>query len=230
MLSEAIIKISPKDRENLFNYIRALKRVTTQLLKNGAIPYSTVLQELNEFSSRWDSKVAKNLRIRYEYIRGKYKGQYIQDGTTINMNLTAFVKVNSNGTEATIVSIDILGMVPIFFHEFMHYKQDMKIRSKHFGHYLQALDHKDFKSYFQDPQERQAWAIQYLEYLRQNMKITKPEEVLSQLKKMGLLHDKDLNNLKNTDYASWKAIMKNIVVTALRDLKTSERFSGSSER
>lgn len=227
MLSEAMIKISSKDRANLSSYIHALNSIVSKLLKSGGMPYPTVLQELNEFSSKWDTKVAKNLKIRYEYIRDKRKGQYFQEWTTININLTHFVKVKPSTPDPYIISMDVVDMAAILFHEFTHYKQDMKIRSKHFGRYLQALGHKDFKSYLKNPRERQAWAIQYVEFLRRKMKIAKPEEILGQLRKMGLLHDATLNNLKSSDYDSWKAIMKNAVMTALHDLENLKKPSRS---
>lgn len=227
MLSEIMIKINPKDRINLSNYVRALKAFTTKLLKAGAMPYPTFLQEVNEFSSKWDTKIGKNLRIRYEYRQAKQKGQYVQEWETITMNLLYFVKVRPTSTDPAIISIDILAMTPVLFHEFTHYKQDMKIRSKHFGRYLQALGHDDFKSYFRDPQERQAWAEQYLEFLRTQMKIKKPEEILSQLRKMGLLHDAALNNLKKSDYDSWKAIMRHAIRSAIQELEKEKRKPAS---
>ena len=48
------------------------------------------------------------------------------------------------------------------------------------------------------------------------MNIKNPTKILSQLKKMGVLHDPDLNKLKKTDFNAWKRIMKNAVMYAIQ--------------
>ena len=77
--------------------------------------------------------------------------------------------------------------------------------------------HKD--KYYKIPWEQQAHAIAYLERLRQELKIKRPEAMLSQLRKLGVIHQEDLHDLKKSDYKSWKAIMKNAIMAAVSDVE-----------
>lgn len=220
MLSEGVIKIKPKEREALRSYVQSLRLFVKKTLKNGPVPPMSFLQELHaNFIPKWRYKVAKHLRmIDYDYNKNRKHGEYMNDGETITLNLyyLANAKVGNNGV--LITDIDYDKLIPILLHEFAHYKQDMKIRSNRYGRMLQNMDHPDLKSYFQNPKERQAWAIAHVETLRRMINTAKPEDILMRLRKIGLLDNPHLQALKQSDYDSWKSIMKNAVMTALHDL------------
>lgn len=220
MLSEGVIKIKPKERESLRSYVSSLKAFVKKILENGPMPAIPFLQELNsEFAPRWRYKVAKHLRtIDYEFDKNKRNGSYTNDGEWITLNLYYLALAKAGKEGILIAGLDYDKLIPILLHEFAHYKQDMKLRSKQYGRLLQYTDHPNLKSYFRDPGERQAWAIGHVEKLRRQMNSAKPEDILMQLRKVGLLDDPHLQALKQSDYDSWKSIMKNAVMTALHDI------------
>lgn len=154
---------------------------------------------------------------------GKNSGEFTNDPPTITINLAASCKWklgrDKYGDEAKLCyDIDFRTVGIIFFHEFVHYIQYIR-RTEANGHYKLPLDWANPKKYYKRGWERQAYAIQYLEQLKQELNYKKPEEILSSLRKLGLTHHNVLNTLKKTDYKSWKAIMKNAIVTAMADVK-----------
>ena len=63
----------------------------------------------------------------------------------------------------------------------------------------------------------------YLEKLRQSFNIKNPREFLYRLKKKGLQQSPELNKLKQTDYQSWKEIMKQAAMSVAADMNKREK-------
>jgi hypothetical protein len=223
LLSEGTIIIPRAERQKVYAYVDALKAFAAPLFPSEHIP---LLQELNsEFSPRFDKKVGKNLYyIRYEYDKNKRAGSYDNDGQTINLNLyyLGYARAAA-GMKILISGINYDELTAVLMHEFAHYKQDMKVRSKQYGRLLVHIAPKDMTAYFQNPIEQHAWAVGYLEKLKAKAKVSRPEDILASLRSVGLLHDPQINALKKTDYDSWKAIMKHAIMTASHDLEKLKR-------
>jgi hypothetical protein len=220
LLSEGTIIIPRAERQKVYAYVDALKAFLTPFFAKGPQESTLILQELNsEFSPKWDNKVGKNLHfIRYEYDKNKRAGSYYNEEQTINLNLfyLGLARAGKSGILLSGVKYDEL--TATLMHEYAHYKQDMKVRSKQYGRMLVHVEPKNIAAYFQNPIEQHAWAVGYLEKLKAKAKVSKPEEVLASLRSVGLLHDPQIHALKNTDYDSWKAIMKHAIRTAMHDL------------
>ena len=105
----------------------------------------------------------------------------------------------------------------VLLHELVHHIQHV-IRHEKTGNYEIPHDWNSPKKYYKCGWEQQAYAIQYLEQLRQDLKVKTPEEMLGQLRSLGLIKNQDLNKLKHTDYKSWKAVMKQAIMTAVADV------------
>ena len=98
-----------------------------------------------------------------------------------------------------------------FIHEYKHFLQAIKSKGKTFS------DTK--KDYMDQPQEQQAWAEGYLEQLRHELHTDDPKKIWNYVIKHGLWASVGLRDLKTTNPSAWKAIMKQVVLAAQRDLK-----------
>lgn len=221
MLLEGTIIIPEKERQQVYAYVAALKNFLTPFFVQGPQETFFILRELNsDFSPQYDYKIGKHLKaIRYEYDKNKRDGAYYNEWETIYLNFfyLAYAKVGRKG-EIVLSGINYEKLTATLLHEYAHYKQDMKFRSKKYGRLLVAIEPKDSAAYFKNPQEQHAWAVGYLEKLKNKAKVSKPEDVLASLRSVGLLHDPQIHILKSTDYDSWKAIMKHAIRTAMHTL------------
>lgn len=221
MLSEATIQIKPSERKKLEEYVRNLSRFVNALFQPGMpIDANALCQELNAFSKR--GMITPKLSVKFDF-NGKRSanGEYHPDWESIKINLYRMVKARLIGPDKyAIVSVNYPLLISVLIHEFIHYKQDMKVRSKQYGRFLPFRQHVAGSStYFKDPDERQAWAAQYLEYIKRQLNVNKPEEAIDFLRRMGVNLDPRLADLKDTDYASWKRIMRNAAMMALYNAK-----------
>ena len=222
MLSEGAIQIKPNEKRKLVQYVQTLKAKVAELLKNGPLPYTTFLQELNEFSKK--GMIAPTLSVTYEWNKENIAGTYDQEFRYIIINLYTMVKISPTGQETfNIVSIDFSALMVTLIHEYVHFKEDMKIRSLHYGKTLPFIEHPPGSAkYLEDPQERQAWAAGHLEYIKHHLDTQDPKKLIAFLRTNGLNINPTLATLKKTDYASWKRIMKNAIMMAIYDLETEK--------
>jgi len=227
-IRETKISLTPEERELMLSFFKRLKAETD------AMPPTDVDMMVWRLNGHFRDKDIKSLipngRIRFHFdpkrdARAEYHEQYV----TIYINLAWFA-TRMYDAEAdklklfsgnVIKRINYAKMVPAFAHEFVHYKQHQvgaKSRGSDSGNYI----HSSQKPYFMQPFEQQAWAVEYLEFLRQSLPKMDAKTVLDRLKRLGVVDHTDLSDLKKTDYKAWKSIMKNIIVTALQDLKQQE--------
>jgi len=175
-------------------------------------------------------------KIKYTF-RGRGQGYYTNDPPTINIVFSSFTDAQEAWIKHSIGSwersenwerswkcskLDFKKLSVTFLHEFVHYIQDTRRREKS-GFYTIPSNMADPKKYYKRGQEQQAQAIGYLEKLRKELNIKKPEELLNQLRAVGVLHNKELNRLKQSDYKSWKSIMKQATMTAIADIKDKSK-------
>ena len=165
-------------------------------------------------------------KIKYSF-HGRGQGYYINNPPTINIVFSAFTDFqenwlkNSNTTwkrSCKCSKLDFKKLSVTFLHEFVHYIQDVYRKEKS-GDYRLTTNWSEPDKYYKRGWEQQAQAIGYLEKLRKEWNIKKPEELLNQLRTVGVLHNRDLNRLKQSDYKSWKSIMKQAVMTAIADIR-----------
>lgn len=218
MLNEGMIKITPSEKNAIKRYFSQLLRyINKQFVgeegRTVAIDSYNVVSLLNDYSNEINPFPFK---IKYFFSASRDNAYYSHDSETISINLHGSVDYNR-----TLYGDFIFGVKPnelflSFIHEFVHYKQDISRKSKSGDKYKLPTDWNDKEKYWARPWENQAWAAQYIEYLRDKMKIKDPKKILGQLKKMGVLHNPDLNRLKKTDLHAWKRIMKNAIMYALQ--------------
>jgi hypothetical protein len=226
-LNEGPILISDEDRNIISKYIKDMKSKVDALLKRKRgireRDLCTIFQKISDASKY-------NLfpfEIRYEYEQfGGMSACYYKSTNTVYMNLAYIVDIKSSDDDPywglpVVESVNFKKFTELFAHEFIHYIQHVRRQEKS-GEYEIPDTWNDRDKYWKRPWEQQAHAIEYLEKLKHDLKIKKPGEILSQLKKMGVLHRVDLDQLKKSDYKSWKAIMKQAIMTALADMEGDE--------
>ena len=81
-----------------------------------------------------------------------------------------------------VIDFDYDKLKRTFRHEFIHYKQDTA-RTEKSGQYDVPPNWNEKGIYLTRPWENQAWAAEYIEYLRNRMKIKNPKQILNQLRK-----------------------------------------------
>ena len=120
-----------------------------------------------------------------------------------------------------IKKIDFKSLAVSFLHEFIHYVQDV-LRKEKSGDYPPITKWGERGKYYKRPWEQQAYGIAYLEQLKQKLRTSDPKKLLNSLRSLGILHNKDLHDLKTSDYDSWKSIMKQAIMAAIADIKEGE--------
>jgi len=233
MINEGPILIATEDKAEISKYLNAMNNYAKSLFKqknsngddiSGFVDSDKLIDLLQAKSLELADKF--NFRILY-YFKAKsaIKGSYDKDNNCIMINLALHSQfaIWRNGLDRIfkVHTINFKSVAATFLHEFIHHIQDA-LRKEKSGDYELPIDwsHKD--KYLKRPWEQQAHAIAYLEQLKQELNIKKPEALLSQLRKLGVLHKEDLHALKKTDYKSWKAIMKQAIMTAMADIEEGE--------
>jgi len=221
-IQESKITISPEERELILSFFKRLKSMTDAMLPADA---DTVVEMMNKHADDPEMGSLMEYGVVWFFFEPNFrdKATYIQEKSIIYVNIAHatpreydFDKNEWKDISSTIKKINYSKVVSAFAHEFIHYKQHM-IAKQHGQPLLLSK-----KPYFKQPFEQQAWAVEYLELLRQNLPKLSAADILERLKRLGVVNHPDLINLKKSDYKSWKSIMKNIIVTALQDLKQQE--------
>lgn len=226
MLNEGAILINPEDKKDISKYINGMNKYTKSLFRQ-VDPYGyekSIFIDSEELLKALQSKsdeISGQFRFMVKYYfnsRSNADGKYIQEEECIYINIALHSQYARWANEVyKIGGINFKTIAVTFLHEFVHYIQDT-LRKEKSGDYTITRA----KSYLKRPWEQQAKAIGYLEHLKQELRIADPKRILSQLRKLGLLHHSDLHDLKTSDYKSWKVIMKNAIMVAIADIKDGQ--------
>ena len=237
-IQEEKISLTPEERGDILAYFRRVKTVVDNMVPDSGSRIASFLNSdlmLNKLRGKF-SPVPVSF---YFDVKDQRKGLYENPpNQKIWLNIAAFSAREFDQSKGIflpvrerVLKLNYSKMVAVFAHEWVHYKQETMKRNATFTKRVKSdkLGTKDNykglvskKSYMLQPFEQQAWAVEYLELLKQNLPTLKPMDILVRLKRLGVVDHEDLKDLKKTDYKAWKAIMKNIIVTALQDLKQQE--------
>jgi hypothetical protein len=222
MLHEGMIKIPPKEREKIKDFFRGLKKVADAAIKAPESNHWKVWEAMKDYARQWTGKFGKrkNLQIYIDWAKDRKFGEYDASMPWIVLNLRNFSTVRPLTKDAfKVESINFNKMVSIFYHELVHQYQDvLSMRHKGKRHSLNPGYADKESTYYSEPWEQQAWASQYVEELRLALKKTTPEQIFSHLKHSGFLNNPTLQKLKETDFNSWKKMMKNAVMWVVADM------------
>jgi len=129
----------------------------------------------------------------------------------IIMDMSWFVNKikTSDEYEPVIINVDWTEFYSVFIHEYKHFIQVLKSGGKVFS--------DANRNYFEQPDEQQANAEQYLEKLKHQLQTTNYDVILNFLKKKELSNSPSLWHLKKQNPAAWKRVMKQVVLAAIRD-------------
>lgn len=181
--------------------------------KTNSIESKDVINSLNLYSDKINPF---DVKIRYSFIYNLLiLADYDHTKNEIRINIINAANYSRNNSGYYIFKIKKEELLISFYHEFIHYKQSI-LRKDKSGDYTLSSDWNKEDKYWSRPWENQAWAVQYVEYLKNKMNIKNPSNILSQLKKMGVIHDPSLNQLKKENLLAWKRIMKNAIMYAIQ--------------
>lgn len=234
MLSEGMIKIPPKDKEGIKEFIKGLKEVVDGLLKrNPDLTQNFLVGILHDYSNGWYGKIGqktanRKLRISFIWEKSNKKGWYDSSKNAIVLNLRHSCKVRPKSKdEYRIQSVDYKYLATVFYHELVHYYQDMAVKRDNKGKTVDPKGKqigvtpgydKEDSTYFSHPWEQQAWGLQYVEELRQALKDINPADIISHLKSQSFVNSPRLMKVKETNYEAWKKMMKNAIMYVVADL------------
>ena len=235
MISEGTILIAPEDRQDISKYLNSMNRYAKGLFrqvdadgneKSIFIDSDKLIDLLQEKSVELADHF--NFRIVYYFkLKSAIKGKYDKDNNSIEINLAlhSHFAIWRNGLDRIfkVSSVNFKSVGVTFIHEFIHFIQST-LRKEKSGDYEIPLDWSNKDKYLKRPWEQQAHAIAYLEQLKHELKTKKPEVLLSQLRKLGLIHKEELDALKKSDYKSWKRIMKQIIMAAVADVERGKKL------
>ena len=222
MINESAIIIDSEDKKAILSYINDMTMgVNNEIAKKGYILDNEVENIIQTVSDNLKSNKFP-FNIEYKVAEGLTKGWYSKNSNTIGISIDPVCKWNIGSIDGKkiykCVSVNFKKIASAFVHEFVHYIQNI-YRQEKSGDYNVPRNWNDLKKYYKRGWEQQAHALGYLEKMRSELNIKKPEELLNNLKKYGVLHNKDLHALKTSDYKSWKAIMKQAIMSAIADIK-----------
>lgn len=224
-INEGMIVIAPEDKKLLSKYLNDMNKYVNKVLDDISIRDNNkfiTCKEMKKLIQSYSDKISTPFPFLIEYIidfKNKLSAaSFNHHYNTIRINLAYSMEYSHTSIGSLCNNIDFKKIGITFIHEFIHYIQFI-LRYEKEGDYNISNDWNNKSKYWKRPWEQQAWAATYLEKLKQELKIKKPEKMLSQLRKMGVLHDNDLNKLKTSDYKSWKAIMKNAIALAMADVE-----------
>ena len=224
MLNEGPILIAPEDKKAISKYLNDINRYAKELFKHKSEINGNELANLLNIKSNELKSNQFPFSIDYRF-SGENIAEFGNDPPSITISIAAFTNWKDYWTKDTELrycsNINFKGIASVFLHEFVHYIQFVK-RQENSGFYDLPNNWNVKPKYYKRGWEQQAHAIQYLEQLKQELKYKKPEDTLSHLRKLGVIHSSELNKLKQTDYKSWKAIMKQAIMTAMADIEEGE--------
>jgi len=230
-INEGAILLHKEDKKEIYKYLDEMDKYSQSIFKhtdkfgyekNRFVDSEEVINLLQTKSDELSKKF--NFKIQY-YFKNKSatKGYYdeIKNVIGINLFLHSDIAIFRNGIHRIfkISNLNFKSIKLTFFHEFVHYIQTTLRKEKTGNIYTVPSDWSNKDKYMKRPWEQQAHAIAYLEKLKQDLNTKNPKSILLKLKKIGLLKQDALNNLKTSDYKSWKAIMKQIIMALTADIK-----------
>jgi hypothetical protein len=234
-LSEGTIALHNTDKKLIYNYFTELRRDFEQALGNYAgggiseknfMLKSDVPGKLQVLSTNLLAKYPLPVQVVYTSAHSTTpkmnRGGYRSQSNTIYIYTDPVCSTASRFTrDGKVVEIctalDFKSMLATFMHEFIHYVQDQNRREKS-GPYKLPPDWSTPGNYFKRGWEQQAHGIAHRERIQQLLKTKKPGELLTYLRAHGLAGTVNLQRLKTTDYAAWKAIMKQAALNIMADL------------
>lgn len=241
MITEGAILINTDDKKDISKYLNSMNKYAKSLFqqKNAEgydISGFVDSDKLEDFLQNKSLDLSNNFNFRILYYfkpKSAIKGYYDKDNNCIAINLALHSQfaIWRNGLDRVfkVSQVNFKSIGITFLHEFVHYIQH-SLRKEKQGDYELPSDwsHKD--KYMKRPWEQQAQAIGYLEQLKSELKIKKPEALLSQLRKLGVLHNEDLNALKKSDYKSWKSIMKQAIMATISDIEDGKKLPWQTKK
>lgn len=229
-INEGTILMNQEDKSILDEYIVNMETEIKALFKN--TPYIES-EELIDHIKHISDKVSSNqFPFNIEYVfkaNGRDEGYFDKDKNAIIIVVSAISKwdIGFDRTKGQIFrcySVDFNKMASTFVHEFIHYIQHV-YRQENQGEYNIPSNWDDSNKYWKRGWEQQAHGIGYLEKLRKELGIREPSKLLHHLRKLGLFHNDSLNKLKKSDPKSWRAIMKQAVMSTLADIDDSKKVN-----
>ena len=221
-MGEGVILLNPKDKEALHKYLSDMNvAVSSYLLKYKNVESKELMNMMNKTSRSLPSNIFP-FKIDYVFSARNQRGAYHKESNSIIIAVSYFCEWRPSSTDLKnsvfyVSYVDFNAMMSTLTHEFVHYIQVQNRLAKSGD--FNISQKWDGKNYYKRGWERQAQALGYLEKLKNDLQIRRPETILNQLRKMGVLHSADLNKLKHTDIRSWKAIMKQAIMATMADIE-----------
>jgi len=223
-INEGVILINKDDKSDIDKYISDMERLVVDYFNRNK--YGVDSDSLISFMQNVSNNLPSNdfpFKVRYIFRGNNAEGYYDKDTKTIIIVVSAFTEweLGFNSEYEQIYrcwSVNFKKISRVFMHEFTHYIQDV-YRQEKSGDYKLPSNWSNKSKYYKRGWEQQAHAIAYLEKLKQDLNTENPKTILLNLKKTGLLNQELLNNLKKSDYKSWKAIMKQVIMTTIADIE-----------
>lgn len=221
MLEEGTIALHKDDRKSIDRYIGDMRKGLDGFIKNrGYIIGNDAYNVAQRIS---DNLASNKFPFKVVYRSGDDLGSYDKTRNELSITIGRLCtwELGHDEKYGTVykckkINYDLLREV--FIHEFTHYVQDV-YRIEKSGEYKLPSDWAEPGKYFKQGWEQQAHGIGHREKIQNVLKTKNPENILKFLKDKGLAATPALQQLKKTDYASWKAIMKQAVMNVLADVK-----------
>lgn len=217
MMNEGVVDISEKEEKAIDAFLKDLEKYhnkRSRIHKDASD--MAICVALREYAN--DVAAPKYELSQIKWVFGHFpdsltKASYYAQYKEIIIN-TAHV-VGSPRLPLANQKIDFKKVAVNVYHEWTHYKQDMLFR-KATGRPLSSQEIYRNKKYIDAPEEQMAFARGEIEWIKQNLKKTTPEEILRWLKKWGLVQSEDIAKVKKTNPKAYKRMLKYAVMFVLK--------------
>ena len=226
-INEGILKIPPEQKEKLRDFYGSLKSQVQALEKDGKIPLfemMRVVKSFEDFDLSANPRARLSIRSFYDYnsdtVGGIIWADYRNAVIVINIPRYSTVEKVLHPDEivkygnAVITHFNWPDFLSTLVHETVHFLQQTSDPDK-----TPVTLATPRKSYMRNPFEQQAWAIAYLEGMKEKLGNADPNLILRSLRQHGVIDDDDLKDLKGRNLKAWKGVMKQAIMSAMAELE-----------
>lgn len=221
MLKEGVVNIPPEEEKAIESMLKELERfhkMRSKLHKNSSD--NAICAELKQYTN---GVLAPKYNLDFLLWRFSYeatsifKAGYVPNYNELYVNLAYHVENGLNPLRNQ--DIDWDKVAQSIFHEWVHVKQDVKIKKKHSRGMMTPMLWKMYKKtdYYDIKWEQMALAREEIEWIKRNINIINPIRIIKWLQKNGLTGPV-ISHLKEENPEAYRRILKYSIMFLLKQL------------
>lgn len=212
MLNDGVVDITPEEEKAIDGFVKDLEQFyKKQTYERGVDVLSSFNRHTSEIAPKYGlDRVRWSFYTNYDDVEAYYDPEYSE----ISINVGNMVPDSKE--EISNQEVDFAKMRESIYHEWVHFKQDEKLKKTHtkglstFEKMYQKTAYHDIKW------EQMAIAREEIEWIKNHTKEIDSEWITRWLQRWGLSDAKESDQLKETNPKAYKRIMKYAIMFLLK--------------